>query len=821
MSGDPWLRRILPFLLIAALGVLFFAKLVFHPSWVLYTDFSDLLSYHVPQARFLVSSRQQTGELPLWCPYSFAGMPFIHDIQVQAFYPPHLVLYVLPEETVGTALSWLIAAHVIVAGWTMFAYARSQGLNQTCATVAALGYMFSGKWLLHLLAAGQYIAIGLAWVPLVLLLLERSLGRGGFVVATWAGAVLALVILGSHPQFTFFAGILIVLWTLPPALEQAGVLARGGGSLRKTVLGLGRWFGAFAWCSLVALALSAVQIIPALEAAGLTSRAALGMRFNIETDFFFNILGLVGPAPESLPVVGWENRTGLTVLWMATALLAPVLARGQARLGLQTAICLGLVIFGLGGAFIFQSLPGFRLFRLPSRMFLLVPLPVALLVGMTTQALFDLLRTAPTAGRTMRWSLVLVPLVGIGSAAILCYWGGQPWGVPLFLYWGSLLVTLPIACWVLWSAGSANHRSPRWTAPHFELAWGTLLVVDLWAMAWPLVEVRPLSSIYAPSSCVQFLMKQRTAQGRVLDRESPDHGECTPFVPALPILNRLEPLRGYNPLDIHRYKEFIQFISDRDEPLQPRNGIRNFPLVNKSLIDFLGARYLLQPSDFARMAGESSDITGDCRWQKVAEDRAPERHLFIARGVRQFPPYSVYENREAYPRAFVVPRAESLPRRSHVLAALKKADLRQVVFLEDLDPQSGTPHPLGRFQPASIAAYQPNHVVIDVEIDSPGYLVLSDPWYPGWTCTLDGRPTRLYRANYAFRSVAVPAGKHQIRLAFQPMSYRCGSMISSGSLAAILGLGLVTVVRYYRRRLRGWQRSNRVESEQTGGEAAE
>ena len=46
-------------------------------------------------------------------------------------------------------------------------------------------------------------------------------------------------------------------------------------------------------------------------------------------------------------------------------------------------------------------------------------------------------------------------------------------------------------------------------------------------------------------------------------------------------------------------------------------------------------------------------------------------------------------------------------------------------------------------------------------------------------------------------------------------------MISSGSLAAILGLGLVTVVQYYRRRLRGRQRSNRVESEQTGGEAAE
>ena len=61
--------------------------------------------------------------------------------------------------------------------------------------------------------------------------------------------------------------------------------------------------------------------------------------------------------------MGWENRTGLTVLWIATALIAPMLARGRARLRLQTVICLGLIVFGLGGAILFQSLPGFRLFR--------------------------------------------------------------------------------------------------------------------------------------------------------------------------------------------------------------------------------------------------------------------------------------------------------------------------------------------------------------------------------------------------------------------------------------------------------------------------
>src|SRR5271166_157888 len=320
-----------PLLLIPVLALVFFFELLLHPSWVLYSDFSDLLAYQDPQMRYLVGSWQQTGELPLWCPYAFAGMPFIHDLQVGAFYPPHLLLYYLPEATIGPALSWLVIAHVIIAGWAIFAYARCQGLNRTCAMVAALGYMFSGKWLLHLLAAGQYVAVGLAWLPLVLLLLERSLSRGGLRFASWAGAVLALVILGSHPQFAFYAGLLILVWTLPLALEQAVALGPGVRTWRKIAVGLGRWLAAVGWCCLVALALTAVQLLPTLEAARQTTRGATGMPCETLNVLRINLFGLVGPAPESLPIMGWENRTGLTVLWIATALIAPMLAgtRGQ------------------------------------------------------------------------------------------------------------------------------------------------------------------------------------------------------------------------------------------------------------------------------------------------------------------------------------------------------------------------------------------------------------------------------------------------------------------------------------------------------------
>jgi hypothetical protein len=490
--------------------------------------------------------------------------------------------------------------------------------------------------------------------------------------------------------------------------------------------------------------------------------------------------------------MGWEYRTGWTVLWVGTLLLIPQLTRG--RLRLQAGICLALVVFGLGGAAVFQSLPGFRLFRLPSRMFLITSLPIALLVGTATQALFAELRRNPGLSRTLGRILLLLVLVGLATTASITLVRGSLESPPLFVYWGSLLLTLPLAFWLLGRATSAGNGSARRTDERFQLAWGALLIADLWAMVWPLVEVRPQSQVYAPPSCVQLLMEERNEHDRVLDRAVPGQWERTPLGFALPLLHRLEQVRGYNPLDIHRYKEFVQFISDLDEPVPPANGFGNFPVINRTLLDLLGTRFLLQPSALGSLERETSDLARDPRWQRVGEDPAPEVYLFVSGIERKLPPYTLYENREAFPRAFVVPRAEPLPGRSGVLNALKTSDLRRVVLLEDYQADPGDPGPTGRFQPARIVAYQPNHVVIDVRLDAPGFLVLTDPWYPGWTCTLDGRPARLYRADYVFRGVAVPAGDHQVRFDFQPVSLRIGRMISAASLAAVLVLSLIIIL---------------------------
>ena len=79
------------------------------------------------------------------------------------------------------------------------------------ALVAAAGTMFAGKFQLHLLHAGHTILVGLAWLPLVLLLLEGAIRRGSLVWATGAGVAFALLVLGTHPQWTFYAGLFVAL----------------------------------------------------------------------------------------------------------------------------------------------------------------------------------------------------------------------------------------------------------------------------------------------------------------------------------------------------------------------------------------------------------------------------------------------------------------------------------------------------------------------------------------------------------------------------------------------------------------------------------
>jgi hypothetical protein len=426
-------------------------------------------------------------------------------------------------------------------------------------------------------------------------------------------------------------------------------------------------------------------------------------------------------------------------------------------------------------------------------MLLVATLPVALLVGQATDALFQRADLAPEARarcRRVLANLVAAAVILCGGLAVFQSLRGQV--PPPNVYWLTLLVTLPAAWWVLRPGhGVLSTRAG-------QLLWGLILFLDLWALARPLAGVRAEAEVYRPAECVTLLSRARGEGRRVLDRDSLGLERGSPLGEGAPLamLDGLEPLRGYNPLDNRRYKEYLQFISGADEPLRPFDGpltfpvIGNFPIKNKSLLDLLGTGYALQPTEFAGQDDWRLEGPG---WRAVGEDGAPAGYDLESGGRHALPPYTVYENTAAFPRAFVVPEARPLPQRADVLEALTAADLRACALLEGWDGVSRPGGGAADFRPAQVAEYRPNRVTVRVDPGPPGYLVLADVWYPGWRCAVDGRDATLYRADYLFRAVELHEGAHEVVFTFDPASYRRGRAISLAALGVVVLTGFAMI----------------------------
>src|SRR6185369_1253750 len=66
--------------------------------------------------------------------------------------------------------------------------------------------------------------------------------------------------------------------------------------------------------------------------------------------------------------------------------------------------------------------------------------------------------------------------------------------------------------------------------------------------------------------------------------------------------------------------------------------------------------------------------------------------------------------------------------------------------------------------------WQPERIEMETDCPEPALAVVAEPIYPGWHATIDGNPTRIFRANGVCRAVYVPAGKHRVVFTYRPWS---------------------------------------------------
>ena len=76
-------------------------------------------------------------------------------------------------------------------------------------------------------------------------------------------------------------------------------------------------------------------------------------------------------------------------------------------------------------------------------------------------------------------------------------------------------------------------------------------------------------------------------------------------------------------------------------------------------------------------------------------------------------------------------------------------------------------------------------MAVRVCCSSPQLLVIAESYHPGWQCTIDGSPKRVYRVNGDFLGCVVEPGNSEVRLQFHPES------LFRGRIVTLLGLGMI------------------------------
>ena len=128
--------------------------------------------------------------------------------------------------------------------------------------------------------------------------------------------------------------------------------------------------------------------------------------------------------------------------------------------------------------------------------------------------------------------------------------------------------------------------------------------------------------------------------------------------------------------------------------------------------------------------------------------------------------------------------------RVHVVLQEPESTLFDLHF-KTLKSQEAASNSSGCNEPTQINKIASNTIstVFSVSNSCDGYLVFSEPLYPGWQVYIDGKPTLILRANYAFSAVFLKAGDHKVERRYRPNSLFIGAL---SSIVFCLLLGLIT-----------------------------
>jgi hypothetical protein len=709
---------------------------------------ADALLYWIPLLRE-AAAQWRAGAPPLWNPYQGLGAPLLAVQQVGAAYPLNALYLVLD---VGRAW-WLTGLmHHLIAAVGMFGFCRVLELSRPAALVGAVMYAFTALFI------GRYThqpeLICLAWLPVLFACAEWLVSEPSFVAVVRLAVVLALQIVGSYPGIFIhsvlllggYLGMRIIdrMRSSPRAALHAAAAAAAAGTL--------------------ALAMTAFQWLPTLELMQRSVRAA----------------GALTPAQQDvLPALPWQFSTGAPGrVPLVLALIGLWTWRRRAVAWFFGSAALMLALLSLGSAtpladFI-RRLPTGTWLRAPVRFLNVWPLCIAVLGAAGAQALVCDVSADRRRGRArvVIAAAVIVLVVKVGFAR-----PGE------FLRVGIVLIAFDLL--PLLAAGGAEQLLPYRFDAGAKRRRRWLLVC--FVCAAPGFYLRPyVSPLQVPELYGEhkelFARLREAPAGRALSLLSFDDIDTWAKLGTyfeIPVLNDVEPfslrsfrtfayaLRGESADTASFEATWEPFMGRVTPPRQRYDG---------RLLNLAGIRFVLVGPHTPHLPSWFGADVVLVPWAR-------------------FQTATIYENQAALPRAFFVPVEYVEGGGADCLGSLRdgRFDPSQRLLLDGFPRRVHTenPRPLSDVR---IVSYRPGAVRLEVASDRPGFVVLTDIFYPGWVALVDGADTPILRADCFFRAVAVAAGTHEIVLQYRPAPFRIGSAVS---FLTAVGIGLCA---FFRRR---------------------
>ncbi|NBR84968.1 MAG: hypothetical protein EB141_00010 [Verrucomicrobia bacterium] len=803
-------RRFAVFLLLAFV-------LAFPGIWMGTETFfrSDYGVMAYPSAHYLRESLR-AGELPLWNPLSNCGAPFLAQWGTMCLYPGSLFFVALP---MPWALGVFCLLHLWLGGLGARALAERWTGNRFAAAVAGTAFAINGASLACITWPNYCVALG--WLPWIVLVTEQAWREGSrkLVLAALAGTMQMLT---GVPELVILTwGLLVVLW-LAEVIEE-GKRQKAKGKSAETTAARSTFSSflfpfsfatpAVRFVALVALvaALSAAQLLPFFDLLAHSQRDASyrDARWPMPPWGWANFLVPLfryGQTPQGFWIqVGQEFLSSyyLGLAPLALALLAVWKLR-ERRVWLLAGATAFALIMALGDAgFLYTALknllPGGGIARFPVKFVLLAAFTVPMLAAFGVAWLQrgsgvppDFINFSATVSTTETqdakvksddrqdacptWKPLAQVAFALVAGSALIIWLGQQHPLQ-YDRWPETranafvrLAWLAAALGAIAVAAGLGARAAR----ECLLAAGALLVL---LAADPLTH-QPNQTPRVDADLLAdkwdahlFRSEAERNAGGTRYFITPEREELLLFGRHIPEeMHHLGELKETTAEATNQWVWHFDLYQKRMESWSHLNMANGIAKVNGSSNLRLRDQDALQRRLYPVGGAKAPAATGllDFLGVEHQSQSGPDRSSAFRKGARPLVAAGALTN-------FLEP--------TPTLDALTADDFdpRRVVYLPP-EGQGSVPTNSANAR-VTTRRFAAHEILAEVETDAPTLVTVAQSFYHPWRAFVDGQPVKLWRANYAFQALAVPVGKHTVRLVYVDGKFRLGVGISLAGLA--------------------------------------